>query len=759
MRRLAIAIFAIAGVAMAYLKAYEVTPAKAQWSGWIDTTRGRNFIAQTITGDFDSLYRVQPVSWQSWRPDSFGLRCVGRWSYGPSLRVSLRVASGDTLVCLTRGSGASLIRFRSPGRLTLDLISDIDCYGIVSRAIIRDTIVFCGIRDGGTGIEIWDASNPERPRRLSYTHLPNVVDIAVKDSFLYAVSFDDSFRIFNVSDPGNPIQVGALVDSLLSSASLCVNGNYCYLAEQYGLQIIDVSNPRSPRRVAKIGGFEALSVSVRDTLCYVGTTTSPDEFALRVYNVRNPALPYPVGSLSGVAAYDIYLPPTCDTVLYTPRLHIINITNPRYPRQIGFIDCPGWDYGVAVVPALNYALVADYHKGLVAVNIVSPNAPLIDTTVFPADHVRDIVIDGDRAYLASYLSGFQILDVSNPASPSFLGGYDTVIEYTVNSVAARDSFAFVSWPRPRLISIDVSDPGMPLRAGNCANMFAPPEDMVLQDSFVYCAACARFEVVNIARPREPVLVGGCRAVGGVEVVVRDSFAYTVARAVEIINIARPDSPFVHSTITGHKATGIAIYDSFLYLPYVYDTLYVYSVANPSAPYLLSFVPTGVWPSDVVIDGSLLFLGTVSGKIETYDISSPAQPRRVASITAPCYVDRLYSAGGYIYAVMYDAGVAIYETTAIGICERFTDGNQGNCLFRILPNPTKGAIYLSLPDGNLTRLRVFDATGRCVKNVQAPSETQLEQPYRLDLSPLSAGVYFVEAEMGGIKKKAARVIKQ
>lgn len=55
MRRLAIAIFAIAGVAMAYLKAYEVTPAKAQWSGWIDTTRDRNFIAQTITGNFDSL--------------------------------------------------------------------------------------------------------------------------------------------------------------------------------------------------------------------------------------------------------------------------------------------------------------------------------------------------------------------------------------------------------------------------------------------------------------------------------------------------------------------------------------------------------------------------------------------------------------------------------------------------------------------------------------------------------------------------------
>ncbi|MEO0071741.1 MAG: hypothetical protein ABIK39_06640, partial [candidate division WOR-3 bacterium] len=319
---------------------------------------------------------------QSWRPDSQGLRCVGRWSYGPSVKVSLRVTPEDTIICLARGSGASLIRFHSQDRLSFELLSDINSYGVVCRAIIMDTLVYCGMKQGGTGIEVWGVSNPEQPNRLSYIYLPPIMDIAVKDTLLFAIGYQqDSLRIFNVRDPRNPIQVGACADS---GFPMCISGNYCYLADQYGLNIVDVSNPKEPHRVSSIGGFEALSVGVKDTLCYVSTYIYPDQFSLRVYNVRNPASPVPVGSLAGIEAPDIYFPPTCDTVLYTPKLHIINISDPRNPRQIGFADCPGWDYGVVTVPALNYALVADYFAGLVGVNITNPSLPVIDTAIYAA---------------------------------------------------------------------------------------------------------------------------------------------------------------------------------------------------------------------------------------------------------------------------------------------------------------------------------------------------------------------------------------
>ncbi len=347
----------------------------------------------------------------SWKPaaDS-GLACIGRWSYGPSVKVSLRVTSDDTIVCLARGSGASLIRFRSPDSLTLSLLSDINCSGIVSRAIIEDTLVYCGMNQGGTGIEVWGVSNLESPDQLSYVYLPPIMDIAVKDTFLYAIGYQqDSLRVFNVADPSNPVQVGACSDSGIHG--MCVAGNYCYLADQYGLYIVDVRNPTNPHRVASIGGFEALAVAVCDTLCFVGTYNGSD-FVLRVYDVKDPTMPFPVGSLPGIEAHDIYLPPTCDTVLYTPKLHIINIANPASPRQIGFVDCPGWDYGVVAVPALGHALVADYFKGMVAVNISNPATPLVDAMAYAGDQALDITIEDGKAYLASYHAGLQILGKS-----------------------------------------------------------------------------------------------------------------------------------------------------------------------------------------------------------------------------------------------------------------------------------------------------------------------------------------------------------
>jgi hypothetical protein len=86
------------------------------------------------------------------------------------------VTGSDTIICLTRGSGASLIHFRFHDSLTLDLLSDVDCSGITSRAIIKGTLVYCGMNQGGTGIEVWGISDPTSPQRLSYVYLPPVMD-------------------------------------------------------------------------------------------------------------------------------------------------------------------------------------------------------------------------------------------------------------------------------------------------------------------------------------------------------------------------------------------------------------------------------------------------------------------------------------------------------------------------------------------------------------------------------------------------------
>lgn len=710
----------------------------------------------------DSLANVEPWMRRSWlaehglqdwyrqnshRPESTGLSCIGRWSYGPSVKVSLRVTPDDTIVCLARGSGASIIRFRSQGSLTLDLLSDINCYGVVSRAIIKDTLVFCGMNQGGTGIEVWGVGDLTNPHRLSYVFLPPIMDIAVQDTFLYATGYvQDSLRIYSIADPRNPRRLGAVSDS---GFPMCVSGGYCYLADQGGLNILDVRTPQNPHRVASIGG-EILSVTVRDTLCFFGTASN----GLRVYNVKNPVSPTPIGSLSGIQPADLYLPPTCDTVLYTPVFHAINIANPASPRIIGQVSCPGWDYGVAVVPALNYSLVADYFKGIVAVNITQPSVPTIDTMLFAGDQALDIHIDRNKAYVASYHAGLQVLDVTSPSSPTYLGCYDTAgASRTVGSVVASDSFAFISWPIPRMLSIDVTNPTRPLRAGECVGMFNRPEDMVLRDSFIYCAEMNRFQVVNVARPRSPVLAGSCVTQDGTYfgLTLQDTLAFIAGGpSLQIVNIANPANPQVVGN-GGRPSTGVAVWDTFAYVPYPYDTLFVYSTANPAQPRLLSTTPTGVWPWDVVLGESTLYVGATTG-IDVYELSNLGMPHRTGWTSVPYGVRRLHYSGGLLYAALWDAGVAVYETTTTGVAEPRSAAKPVRRPLRAVQNPVNDRVRLIGVSKGATA-RVYDGIGREVGVEAGEKGGSLE----LNVTGLGSGVYFVEVTQS-TESEVLRVVR-
>jgi len=661
----------------------------------------------------------------SWRPTTdSGLRCVGRWSYGPSVKVSLRATADDTIVCLARGSGASIIRFRSRDSLTLDLLSDINCNGIVSRAIIEDTLVFCGTNQGGTGIEVWGVSDLSSPHRLAYVYLPPIMDIALKDTFLYATGYvQDSLRIFNVADPRNPVQVGACSDS---GYPMCVSGDYCYLADQYGLNIVDVSNPASPHRIGGIGGFEALAVAMRDSLCYVGTYDGSN-FALRVYDVKDPTTPFPVGSLAGIEAHDIYLPPTCDTVLYTPKLHVINITNPASPRQIGFVDCPGWDYGVVVAPALDEALVADYADGLVAVDVSPPQVPAIDTLLYAADAAEDIHVDNDRAYVASRDAGLVVVDASDPAHPFALGRCDSVgMSAEMMTATACDSFAFIGWRWPqRFKSVDVHDPGRPEIAGG-VQIFNPPEDMVLRDTFIYVAEQGKLQIINVARPREPELIGSCVLGGdsyGLDLV--DSLVYVATWPFSIVDVKDPTNPVIVGTISCGAYNG-SVRDTFLFLSS--GGILVYSVARPNQPRRLdsfSVGPNTYWVEAV---GTLLYTGNLDG-VRVVDASDVHDMHVRGFCSTPYLTNRLIYKSPYVYAACENAGVFIFESTQVGIQEPSPHPAR-----TVKPGPTavRGAAWRSLTQC----ATVFDAMGRRVTQAK-PGVYFVRRPMTEDGRPTAA----------------------
>jgi hypothetical protein len=686
------------------------------------------------------------------RPESTGLRLRGKWGRGPSNEVTGR----GNLVALTLGSEVALLNFANPASPVV--LSEIQLNFIPRQTALHDSFLLtCG-----NGIEIWniaDSTHPVYRNVIPY----GVGDFAIVDTFLYFGSWG-TFYAYSIANAASPYELGRCADSGYVTTA---TKNVAVLRELDDvLGFIDVSNPAAPHRVGTYPSY-ALDADARGSICCAAIywSTDDDHFRFEVLDISDPANVRRIGSIDSVGGWDIHLsgPFAFVSGFQTSEWEftIVDVQDSTQPHVVSSCATPSNNYGVWADWTSDRAFVADM-TGLAVVDISNINSPVYDTTLLAADEAQDVWLDGSRAYIADYAAGLRILDVADPAQPTDLGGIDSINSVTQSAVG-RDSFAFIGWAQPPYLrTIDVTDPSRPRTAGGC-RVFDWPADMVLRDSLLYVAQAYRFQVVNVARPRQPVLVGSCVTMDGTEfgLAIQDSFAYMMSGWLQIVNVARPDSPFIVSTTSG-GATGIAVRDTFAYVPNVYDTLWVYSVADPAHPRILSSSPTSVWPKDVALGVSTLYVGTVDNHVDIFELSDPAQPVRVGRITAASDVNRLWYADGKLYAATWDAGVAIYETTSAAISDR-TEPQGMPLAFRVWPSIATDRVRFAAtglaPESDV---EVFDMMGKKLRNVPVQAETKGGATQgEIGFADLPAGVYVirVNSEERNLTAKVVRTSRR
>ena len=87
----------------------------------------------------------------------------------------------------------------------------------------------------------------------------------------------------------------------------------------------------------------------------------------------------------------------------------------------------------------------------------------------------------------------------------------------------------------------------------------------------------------------------------------------------------------------------------------------------------------------------------------------------------------------------------------GITPSFEPDNAIDVL--IYPNPVTHTLYLSLPEGRLVNIYLFDASGQLLRSRRSSQFSEA-----IDFSTLPTGTYWVEVQQGK-RKKTYRVIKQ
>src|SRR5207249_3626791 len=131
-------------------------------------------------------------------------------------------------------------------------------------------------------------------------------------------------------------------------------------------------------------------------------------------------------------------------------------------QLLGSYDTPGAAWGVAVSGTVAY--VTDASSGIQILNVSNPASPTLLGSYDTPGFAIGVAISGTVAYVADDASGLQILDVSNPASPTLLGSYDT--PGGAWGVAVSGTVAYVADYASGLQMLNVGNPASPTLLGS-----------------------------------------------------------------------------------------------------------------------------------------------------------------------------------------------------------------------------------------------------------------------------------------------------
>ena len=434
-------------------------------------------------------------------------------------------------------------------------------------------------------LQVFDVRDPAQPFRVG-AHDPggHLHGLHVADGFAFSVG-TYGMDVLDLGEPKNPNWVSRV--DLLGAVDVTVEERRAYVAAQsYGLSIVDVTDPFHPVLLGtyKDGGI-VRSVKVVNRHAYIADGN------LKVIDVNDPQRPVLVGLLpdlyggvdvSGDFAY----------IFGKRTLTIVDVSDPTQPVAVGSLDHRLQANLVRVQDGL--AFLCGTESGLKIVDVSDPRNPREVSEYRGRDSIRAVSVDGNYAYLAANHDGLAILDVRDPMNLSEIGHADTYRQ--IWGVQVNGHYAFVTETvfrdKRKFVVLDVSDPGAPVivtryDAGTEAYLAH------VGDGRLYIVTGWRdVETVDVTDPTAPARIGLFRA-------------------------------------RGHPA-GVDVAGQHMYLAAGPAGLLVVDIGDPSSPRETAQLDTGGWTGTVQVQGDVAFVCDYRGGFSVVDISNPGSPRKIGS---------------------------------------------------------------------------------------------------------------------------------
>ncbi len=535
--------------------------------------------------------------------------------------------------------------------------------------------------------------------------LGNGRDVDLVDGRAYLTA-GDSLRIFDVSDPTNPTELGSYV--LTIPTEVAVIDNLAYVLDaNLGLQILDITNPAV---VALVGGVvipSGRALQIVGELAYVVQDSFGDAM-VHVVDVSEPTTPSIIGSASvsgspqdlTVRGSHVYVSKS------NAPIEIFDVSNPAEPESVGNALDSDNNAGLAIA---GDDLLATTREGLTVFDLSEPDDPIsIATVSLPSDDFAgSITVVDSRAYLDRGFDGIHVIDVSNPATPTRLGvlpissvqnsvavegalmitadgnrGLHTAAAGTPIASAAVAEVRFTGRPVTLVATetrtyvgtrspnelwvVDTIDPLMSARDGGLV-LPSTPRELQVADGLVF-AATERdgLLVIDASDAAMPIVVGD----DGTEqtlstLTLTEGTAYAGSgRELHVIDITTPTSPVPLAPVTLNRQVSCTEVDGdTLLVCQDFSGVQAVDLTVPTSPMLGTLLADTSNASDIAVRAGKAFVADFSGAgidagiqvVDYMDVNTPVAEGR---LVLPGNAQKIAIGGEHAYVVAGAVGVEV-----------------------------------------------------------------------------------------------------
>jgi hypothetical protein len=241
-------------------------------------------------------------------------------------------------------------------------------------------------------------------------------------------------------------------------------------------------------------------------------------------------------------------------------------------------------------------------------------------------------------------------------------------------VDAAGDLVYVGAESSGLQIIDMSDPVSPTVRGSYTETDATTCEVEVGADLAYVTMSTGLRILNIADPTNPTLLGQV-PIGCSPILVVDETLYTAGQIFDVGDPANPQPLGSFSSQPMEGVKNIFVSGDRIYLAssgytsgedYVKNGLTILDAGSPSAPTLLGAYSTTGQALDVHVEGDLAYIADSNFKqghlIQIVDVSNPAAPLPLLSHPIPGSPSELQLVGDLLVVAAGEGGLMLFRAS-------------------------------------------------------------------------------------------------